>query len=121
MQSNKMSNKLNINPFDFQLKDDITPNDLMRIQIIQNHTIIQLLSYQTTSPIQTAFNNTAWDKYKSEIKPYINKEKVLLKDPSNLKAEYKIQYDNLKKRYDAGEDISNAVKDLGFEDYFELE
>jgi hypothetical protein len=116
-----MSKELNINPFDFQLKVDTTPDDLMRIQIIQNHTIIQLLSYQTTSPIQTAFNNTAWDKYKSQIKPYINKEKVILKDPINLKDEYKIQYDNLKRRYDAGEDISNAVKDLGFEDYFELD
>lgn len=117
-----MSNKLNINPFDFQLKDDITPNDLMRIQIIQNHTIIQLLSYQTTSPIQTAFNNTAWDKYKSEIKPYIHKEKVMLKDPSYIKEGYKIQqYENLKIRYDAGEDISKVAKDLGFEDYFELE
>ena len=49
MQLNKMSNKLDINPFDFQLKDDITPNDLMRIQIIQNHTIIKLSNHLTNT------------------------------------------------------------------------
>lgn len=117
-----MSKQLKINPFDFDFKDDITSDDLLKIQIIQNHTIIQLLSYQTSSVVQTAFNNTAWDKYKTDVKPYINKNNIALKDPSNLKPEYKIQYENLKKRYDAGDkDVFKSIKELGFEDYFDLE
>lgn len=116
-----MSKQLKINPFDFDFKDDITSDDLSKLQILQNHAIIQLLSYQSTSVVQTAFNNTVWDKYKKDVKPFVSKKSVSLKDPSNLKPEYKIQYENLKRRYDAGEDVSKPIKDLGFEDYFEID
>lgn len=113
-----MSKNKNKNLFDLKLKEDITSEDLQKIQILQNHTIIDLLSV-TTSTAEALINQSLVSIYKEKLEPFIYKEVKTLKDPDNLKPESRIQYDNLKRRLDSGEDISQSIKDLGFEDYFD--
>lgn len=116
-----------INPFDFDLKENVSSEELSKIQIFQNHALISLISYQTQSTIQAVFNNIVLEEYKNNLQPYVNlkqaekkKSTKVLLNPENLKPEFKAQYDNLKKRLDEGEDISDSVKSLGFEGYFDL-
>ena len=120
-----MFKKNKVNPFDFNLKEGITSDELSKIQIFQNHALISLISYQTESTIQTVFNQTVWDEYKKNISQFINPVRAkpesnkILQNPDKLKPEFRAQYDNIKRRLDAGEDVSKLIEDLGFEDYFE--
>lgn len=113
--------KKKTNVFDFNLKEDLTSNDLAKIQIAQNHTIIKLLSLQTQNTVQTLFNMNAMDWYENKISPFIDRSNKVLRIPENLEGRKKIQYNILKGRLDAGEDIRKAAEDLNLYDYFDFD
>ena len=76
------------NAFDFNLKDGTTAQDLQKIQIIQNHTIIRLLSL-TTDTAMSIVNGAVINDYKSRLEKFVEiKEPVVNVEPTkqtNLK------------------------------------
>jgi hypothetical protein len=75
--------------FDFKLKEGSTPEDLQKIQILQNHAIIRLLAL-TSNVTEAIFNNIVVDDYKEGIRKFVDvKEPVIKKQPEQIETSSK--------------------------------
>ena len=72
--------------FEFNFKRNSNSEDFQKILIHQNHAIIKLLQNQTTSTVQTVFNNLIIDDYAKNITPLVEvkeQTKAEKKDDAN--------------------------------------
>lgn len=65
--------------FDLKLKEKTTDKDLQEIQILQNHTIIRLLSL-TTDSTKMVFNRAVIDDYRNKLENLVDIEAKALQE-----------------------------------------
>lgn len=67
--------------FDFKLKEGSTSEDLQKIQILQNHAIIRLLSL-SSNVTEAIFNNIVVDDYREGIREFVDVKEPVIKKQS---------------------------------------